>query len=71
MKRFAVENAALPGCSSIPIAGAVRAGEQVITAARRHARRRYGLRPGDAAGRPMRRSWLSSAAGGALTNLTG
>src|SRR5258708_20487521 len=75
MKRFAVENAALPGCSSIPIAGAVRAGERVYLSGA-NALRADGTvaGPGDAAAQTHaaldRLEASLKAAGGSLANLT-
>src|SRR3979409_2060741 len=75
MKRFAVENAALPGCSSTPIAGAVRAGERVYLSGA-NALRADGTvaGPGDAAAQHHaaldRLEASLKAAGGSLANLT-
>ena len=75
MKRFAVENVALPGCSSIPIAGAVRAGERVYLSGA-SALRADGtvVGPGDAAAQTHaaldRLEASLKAAGGSLANLT-
>src|SRR3977135_2379458 len=75
MKRFAVENAALPGCSSIPIAGAVRAGERIYLSGA-NALRADGTvaGPGDAAAQTHaaldRLEASLKAAGGSLANLS-
>jgi enamine deaminase RidA (YjgF/YER057c/UK114 family) len=75
MQRCAVENAALPGCSSIPIAGAVRAGERVYLSGA-NALRADGTvaGPGDAAAQTHaaldRLEASLEAAGGSLANLT-
>ena len=75
MKRFAVENAALPGCSSIPIAGAVRAGERVYLSGANALRADGAVAgPGDAAAQTHaaldRLEASLKAAGGSLANLT-
>ena len=75
MKRFAVENAALPGCTSIPIAGAVRAGERVYLSGANALRADGAVAgPGDAAAQTHaaldRLEASLKAAGGSLANLT-